>query len=67
MPHVRCHMDIVPFGKFHKIGGALPKNFPNVKYDVPKEVVATENVLTVLLGNEAWSKFYILIVSMHYP
>ena len=29
---------IVPFGKFHRIGGAPPENFPNVKYDAPKEV-----------------------------
>ena len=29
---------IVPFGKFHRIGGAPPETFPNVKYDVPEEV-----------------------------
>ena len=29
---------IVPFGKFHKIGGAPPETFPNVKYDTPEEV-----------------------------
>ena len=29
---------IVPFGKFHRIRGAPPKTFPNVKYDVPEEV-----------------------------
>ena len=28
---------IVPFGKFHRIGGA-PETFPNVKYDAPEEV-----------------------------
>ena len=28
---------IVPFGKFHKIGGAPPETFPNVKYDAPEE------------------------------
>ena len=26
---------IVPFGKFHRIGGAPPATFPNVKYDAP--------------------------------
>ena len=49
------HIHIVPFGKFHRIRGAQSKTFPNVKYDAPEE--ATENVLTVLLGNEVWSKF----------
>ena len=29
---------IVPFGKFHRIGGAPPQTFPNVKYDAPEEV-----------------------------
>ena len=29
---------IVPFGKFHRIGGAPPETFPNFKYDVPEEV-----------------------------
>ena len=29
---------IVPFGKGHRIGGAPPKTFPNVKYDAPEEV-----------------------------
>ena len=29
---------IVPFGKFHRIGVAQPKTFPNVKYDAPEEV-----------------------------
>ena len=29
---------IVPFGKFHRIGGAPPETFPNVKYDAPEEV-----------------------------
>ena len=45
---------IVPCGKFHRIGGAPPETFPNVKYDAPemKRWVATENVLTALLGNE---------------
>ena len=28
---------IVPFGKFHRIGGAPPDTFPNVKYDAPEE------------------------------
>ena len=31
-----CH--IVPFGKFHRIGGAPPETFPNVKYDAPEEM-----------------------------
>ena len=29
---------LVPFGKFHRIGGASPETFPNFKYDVPEEV-----------------------------
>ena len=36
---VQCAMQhIVPFGKFHRMGGATPKTFPNIKYDAPKEV-----------------------------
>ena len=36
---VKAHMThIVPFGKFHRIRGAQPKTFPNVKYDSPEEV-----------------------------
>ena len=31
-------LHIVPCGKFHRIGGAPPKTFPNVKYDAPEEV-----------------------------
>jgi hypothetical protein len=31
-------LHIVPFRKFHRIGGAPPKTFPNVKYDAPEEV-----------------------------
>ena len=29
---------IVPFGKFHRIVGAPPETFPNVKSDAPEEV-----------------------------
>ena len=29
---------IVPFGKFHRIEGAPPETFPNVKYDALEEV-----------------------------
>ena len=29
---------IVPCEKFHRIGGAPAKTFPNVKYDAPEEV-----------------------------
>ena len=29
---------IVPFAKFHRIGGGPPKTFSNVKYDAPEEV-----------------------------
>ena len=29
---------IVPFGKFHRTGGAPPETFPNVKYNAPEEV-----------------------------
>ena len=28
----------VPNVKFHRIGGAPPETFPNVKYDAPEEV-----------------------------
>ena len=35
---VVIHMHIVPFGKFHRIGGAPPETFPNVKCDAPEEV-----------------------------
>ena len=31
-------LHIVPFGKFHRIGGAPPETYPNDKYDAPKEV-----------------------------
>ena len=48
---------------FHRIGGAPPETFPNVKYYAPEEVVDTENVLTALLGNKVWSKFFMLIVA----
>ena len=33
-----CIHHIVPFGKFHRIGGAPPETFPNVKYDAPEEI-----------------------------
>ena len=50
-----CH--IVPFGKFHRIGGAPPDTCPNELSMMPlKRWVVTENVWTVLLGNEVWSK-----------
>ena len=29
---------IVPCGKIHRIGGAPPESFHNVKYDAPEEV-----------------------------
>ena len=29
---------IVPFGKFHRIGGTPPKTFTSDRYDVPEEV-----------------------------
>ena len=29
---------IVPFKKFHRIGGAPPETFPKVKYEAPEEV-----------------------------
>ena len=29
---------IVPFGKFHRIGGAPPEAFPNVEYEAPEEM-----------------------------
>ena len=50
------HQSYTYLEKFHRIGGAPPETFPNVKYDALKKV-PTENVLTVLLANEVWSKF----------
>ena len=32
------HACVVPIEKFHRIGGASPETFPNVKYDAPEEV-----------------------------
>ena len=32
------NIHIVPFGKFHRIGGAQPETFFNVKCDAPDEV-----------------------------
>ena len=32
------HIHLVPFGKFHRNGGAPPETFPNVKYDAPEEM-----------------------------
>ena len=29
-------LHIVPYEKFHRIGGAPPKTFPNFKYDAPE-------------------------------
>ena len=29
---------MVPFGKFHGIGGAPHETYPNIKYDAPEEV-----------------------------
>ena len=42
---------IVPFGKFHRIWGAPPDTFPDVKYDVPEEMGGDRKCFTVLLGN----------------
>ena len=37
--HLRAPADhIVTFRKFHRIGGAPPETFPNVKYDAPEEL-----------------------------
>ena len=38
---VRYH--IVPFGKFHRMGGAPPETFPIIKYDAPEEVSGERN------------------------
>ena len=54
---------IFPFRNLHRIGGAPPDTFPNVKYDAPEEVGGTRIFFKALLGNEVWSKFFILIVS----
>ena len=35
---LRSRGHIVPFGKFHRIGGAPPETLPNVKYDAAQEV-----------------------------
>ena len=43
---------IVPFGKFHRIGGAPPETFPSENYDTPEEVGGDRKCLTALLGNE---------------
>ena len=32
-------LHIVPFAKFHRIGGASQETFQSVKYDAPEEVV----------------------------
>ena len=38
MSHVICHVShIVSCENFHRIGGAPPETFPNVKYDAPEE------------------------------
>ena len=31
-------VNIVPFGKFHRIGSSPSETIPNVKYDAPEEV-----------------------------
>ena len=31
-------VNIVPFGKFHRIGGVPPETFSNFKYDAPEEM-----------------------------
>ena len=36
--NVRHGAHIVPYEKFHRIEGAPPETFPNVKYDFPEEV-----------------------------
>ena len=44
--------------------GELPKTetFPNIKYDAPEEVGGNRIFFTAPLGNEVWSKFFMLIV-----
>ena len=37
-PLTRDGSHIVPFGKFHRIGGAPLETFPSEKYDAPEEV-----------------------------
>ena len=44
-PWVSVH--IVPFRKFHKIGGAPPETFPNVKYDALEEVGDNRNCFDI--------------------
>ena len=38
LPQRAYSVNMLPFGKFHSIGGAPPDTFPNVKYDTPEEV-----------------------------
>ena len=38
-PWKHIHLQhIVPFAKFHRLAGAPPETYPNVKYDAPEEV-----------------------------
>ena len=58
MRHKQHSGHIVPFGKFHRFGGASAETFPNVKYNAPEEVGGDRKCFDPLLGNEAWSKFF---------
>ena len=54
---------IVPFGKFHRFGGAPSETFPSIKYDAPEEVGGNRIFFySPIIGNEVWSKFFMLIV-----
>ena len=52
------HTHIVPFGKFHRIGGATLKIFLRLSMMPMKGWVATKNVLTALFGKEGLSQLF---------
>ena len=43
-------MHIVPCGKFHRIGGAPPELFSNIKYDAPEELIGFKAICIPLVG-----------------
>ena len=49
---------IVLCEKFHRIRGAPPQTFPNVKYDAPEEVGGDRKCFDSPIRNKVWSKFF---------